>query len=51
MEQERQLRDEELQIRTANDRARQEMKQRLEKELENSKLELLEVSDLTRYSL
>ena len=37
------LRGEEQMIRTANDRALQEMRQRLERELEEAKLELLEV--------
>ena len=37
------VRGEEQKIRTANDRALQEMRMRLERELEEAKLELLEV--------
>ena len=37
------LRGEEQKLRSANDRSLQEMRQRLERELEEAKLELLEV--------
>ena len=37
------VRGEELHIRTANDRALEEMRERMDRELENAKLELLEV--------
>ena len=37
------LQEEEQQIKTANDRALAEMKAKMERELENAKLELLEV--------
>ena len=44
VEQDKQYKDEEQRVRTANSRAIQEMKQKMERELENAKLELLEVS-------
>ena len=44
VEQDKQYKDEEQRLRTANSRAIQEMKQKMERELENAKLELLEVS-------
>ena len=43
VEQDKQYKDEEQRLRTANSRAIQEMKQKMERELENAKLELLEV--------
>lgn len=39
------VRGEEMNIRTANERAIQEMRERMERELENEKFELLEVSN------
>ncbi|XP_076445339.1 uncharacterized protein LOC143283111 [Babylonia areolata] len=44
-EQDKQYKDEEQRIQTANDRALQEMQHKMERELENAKLELLEDKD------